>query len=339
MNRVMWAGLRQRLYLLLGLSLLAVSGTGHATVIGGSSRAYGVNANATLDLPLLPDVVLSVGPLPEASGTAPPPYNDNEQVLDLQAGVPGTLSLTASVLDTNAESNVDGLDGVRFASADAAVTDLDFSATALGLLGSFATLSLTADAVGSTAEVQGDYDALIATGDTTLANASLNLEPPLGTFSVALDAMPAPNTIVDVSALGLAGITLILNEQLIGGDGISSRDIMVNAIHLILDVDLLGLAGLSGDIIIGHSDASLTAVSEPATLALMGLGLCGLCWQSRRKMAVSFSLKPSRTGRLNRNTGSAFFLYCIFGKSYKTSNDAVRVSVYSTGESRTNGHR
>lgn len=288
MNKVTSLGLRQRLYLLLGLSLLAVSGAGHATVIAGSSSAYGVSAEATLDLPILPDVGLSVGPLPSVSGSAPPPYNNSAQVADLQAGVPGTLSLTASVLETNAESNVDGMNGVRFASADATVTDLDFSAST-GSLIDFATLSLTADAVGSTAEVQGDYGALVATGDTTLANASLNLETPLGTISVALDAMPAPNTIVDVSALGLAGITLILNEQLIGGDGISSRDIMVNAIHLILDVDLLGLAGLSGDIIIGHSEASLLAVPEPATLALMGLGVCALCWQSRRKAAVSFA--------------------------------------------------
>ncbi|WP_454147209.1 PEP-CTERM sorting domain-containing protein [Methylocaldum sp. MU1018] len=283
MNKVISIVWGQRFSLALGLSLLAVSGIGHATVISGSSSSYGVNANAALDQVFpLPDVQLNVGPVPVSGGSAPPPYNDPQQVLNLQAGVAGALSLSASVLDTNAVSNIDGGNGPRFAFADASVDDLSFNA--LGALG----LTLGAEQVSSTASAAGDYGALGGSGGASLTNAFISL----GGISIALDALPAPNTTVDLSLLGLAGITLILNEQSITGDGISGKDVFVNAIHLIFNATALGLATLTGDIVISHSEAHIAAqptpAPEPATLALMSLGFAAMSCKSRRKAAVSF---------------------------------------------------
>lgn len=75
----------------------------------------------------------------------------------------------------------------------------------------------------------------------------------LGIPVPALPTNPPPNTSVDLSALGIAGVTLVLNEQTRDGDGVHSLSLGTNAIHIGLNV-----AGLvTGDVIIAHSDVSM----------------------------------------------------------------------------------
>lgn len=277
---------RQRFSLILGISLLAVSGAGQATVIGGSSSSYVVGVNVSATLLGLPLANVSVGPTPVSSGTAPSPYVISNSVVSLNTGPGSLLGIEAGLLNADASSDVDGSDGAKFASASASV--LDIGIDALGLVG------LNLEAVKSTASVSGDFGALAAAGETLLAGAALSVAG----IPIALIDIPAPNTAVDLSVLGLVGVSLLLNEQILTGNGIDSIGLAVNAIHLSFNAFVLGLASVTGDIIISHAQAQIAAMPgqvaapplpEPGTLALMGSGFAILGWKSRRKTAGSFA--------------------------------------------------
>lgn len=64
---------------------------------------------------------------------------------------------------------------------------------------------------------------------------------------------PAPNTAVDLGALGITGATLVLNEQAITGDGVNSSALSTNAIHLTMNESGL----VTADVAVGHSDSML----------------------------------------------------------------------------------
>jgi hypothetical protein len=112
-------------------------------------------------------------------------------------------------------------------------------------------LGLDATVVQSTADVAGACGVLGATGTTTLINASANV---LTVGLLPIDANPAPNTVlVDVPALG---IKIVLNEQVVTGDGPTKLSLAVNAIHIYLvNVNIAGIGILSGDIVIAQSKA------------------------------------------------------------------------------------
>ncbi|BBA33914.1 putative uncharacterized protein [Methylocaldum marinum] len=286
LQNIYWQGVRrQRFSLILGIALLAVSGAGQATVIGGSSSSYVVGVNVSATLLGIPLVDLSVGPTPVSSGTAPTPYDVSNSVVSLNAGLGSTLGIGAGLLNADASSNIDGSDGPKFASASASVLDIGIGA--LGLI------SLNLEAVASTASVSGDFGALAAAGETTLAGAALSIA---GT-PIALIDIPAPNTVVDLSVLGLVGVSLLLNEQILTGDGVSNLGLAVNAIHLSFNAFVLGIASLTGDIIISHAQAQIAAmpgqvaapIPEPGTLALISSGFAILGWKARRKTAASFA--------------------------------------------------
>ena len=75
----------------------------------------------------------------------------------------------------------------------------------------------------------------------------------LGIPVPALPLNPPPNTAVDLSALGIAGATLILNEQTLSGDGVTSATLTSNALHLTLNVASL----ITADVVIAQSDGKL----------------------------------------------------------------------------------
>src|SRR5689334_15444162 len=243
-------------------TLLAGTPAAEATVISGASSAFGESVSLTLTPLLGPPVVVTSGPLPTVSGIAPPPYNNANSVLS--ASVANVL--TTGVLSVHASSDVDGLPGTRFAAADATVDDLSMSL--LGVLG------VNVTTIQSTANISGDYGALVRTGTTTLEGISVNGSP-------VIDLTPAPNTVL----LNLFGVKIVLNEQTPSGNGIDDADLEVNALHISF-ANVPAVFGatvglLNGDIIISHSQAALTAepnaaVPEPSSLLLLASGIISI---------------------------------------------------------------
>ncbi|MDY7574834.1 PEP-CTERM sorting domain-containing protein [Actimicrobium sp. CCI2.3] len=164
-------------------------------------------------------------------------------------------------------------------------------------------LGLTADALQSTSQIslingllQGtntlnsfanvslDLSSLISLTSLSLPGSSLNRSINLSTIA---GATPVANTTLGGSTgslLASLGIMLTLNEQFNTCTSLlTSCSVETNALHLIIDPAIAGLAAV--DLKLGHSYAAATvsAVPEPATYAMMGLGLVGVMLGARRQ--------------------------------------------------------
>ncbi|MBI3466338.1 MAG: hypothetical protein HY000_25280 [Planctomycetes bacterium] len=82
------------------------------------------------------------------------------------------------------------------------------------------------------------------------------------------DITPAPNTTIPIPGVG----SVILNEQIAGGNGTTTTSLTVNMIHVALD----GLLG-KGDIIVSsaHSDVNFTPAAKSGPLFMTGGGRLG----------------------------------------------------------------
>lgn len=249
--------LAQLIILLIIFSFVLLPSVAKAQTTGSSS-SFGAFADLTL-LPLLgPGINIDLGPISTASGNAPPDYSDADTELStgISTGQTGNI-LSTGLLATNAGSFIANDN----TSADATVDDLSIS-----IVGALPLLTIGADTVVSTADVSGDCGAgsLTATGTTSIEGASVGGTLGLG-LSIAVN--PPPN----FELINLLGIRVVLNEQIVTGDGITNRGITVNAIHVDLTNTLLSLIGvLSGDIIIAQSQAQVLCneVLESAGLSI-----------------------------------------------------------------------
>ena len=107
----------------------------------------------------------------------------------------------------------------------------------------------------------------------------------------------APNTVI----LDAAGVRVTLNEQTLTGAGTNNETLLVNAIDVGLVNaaqpivgDALGRSNLlNGNILIGQSKASLSAVAdatpvpEPASLLLLAASLFGMGLCRRRRLLLA----------------------------------------------------
>ena len=242
---------------LASFGVLIGGSTATATVTTGEASAYG------LSIALTGVLDEDTGLVPAAGVSSPGPGSDTQSSPDL-SGLPLVVSGTATA---HAETDVDGLNGVRTALANAQLGDLGVEISVLIL----DILAINAGEISSAVSVSGDFGALDATGTSTFGDASFTVN----NVTFGLDPNYAPNTVV----YDTAGIFIIANEQILIGDGTTLEGITVNALR----VALADVEGLSGSIVLGQSQAVLTAVPEPGTALLLLCGLAVLARAGRRR--------------------------------------------------------
>lgn len=241
----------------------------NAAVMGATSKGYGMSVGlSALGLNL------NAGPLPTGQqGTAPNPYNVSGTTLNVNtsSNIPVVISglANASSVSGAAFSNVDGLLGSRTTSASGGVVGAQIGMNTIPVIGDGVTLLGLNGTLNSTAQITGDADSLLASGTTTIQSLGLTINGIGVNLAPFVGVSVAPNTSINLAALGIANSTLILNEQIIAPD---QSSITVNAFHLTLN--LVSLIG--GDVTLGHSEVqltSVTAVPEPVGAASIGLGM------------------------------------------------------------------
>jgi hypothetical protein len=289
-------GIRSRI-MIAGIALAGLLGTTAlparaGIVLSGNSNSYGVSADVTLVPAVGPSVQAIVTPQPVATGVAPPPYSSNVSLasVDVSAGtIPGgaLVSFQSGLLEEVATSNVDGSSGPRTTSASSTINALSFGfiTTALGGSG----IGITSTLLMSSSTVTGDYGSLTATGSLTVEHLSITVNGVAVAGFADFTGSIAANTTVDLGA-AFIGASLILNEQILSGDGISSRDLTVNAVDLrLVSTGVAGLGTLDGQVIIEHSYAAQTAaVPEPSSWCLgIIAAVTGLGYRWRRQRVAS----------------------------------------------------
>jgi uncharacterized repeat protein (TIGR01451 family) len=209
------------------------------------------------------------GPLPQVGGGTPPDFaaSDNLLGVDVNANISllGPLLPVSSVdiLSTGVLNVAASGDSGPAADASASVDSVSLELLGDALLP--LVLGISADAITSSAVAGGSCESgLTASGSSSLVNASLaSALGELAGIVGNLDASPAPNTVLlDLDLLG-GHLRIVLNEQIVSGDGVSSRGITVNALHVTIeDIPVAALiTDINGDVIIAQSQAAVTCAT------------------------------------------------------------------------------
>ncbi len=282
-----------------GLVALTTSVACNARVVLGASSAYSqmihLDLTQTTALPgggtTVTHQIFSSGPLPRSAGVAPDPYDTTSIVpstsvsFDFATTLAGGrfLDATTGLLLANAKADADGASGDRSASSFTYAYGAAFA-----FLGNF--IRFSADTVVVGAIAVGDFGSLLSNGGTDLYGAEIEL---LGFAKQALPRGPEANTHVDLFDMyGLTGVTMVLNEHLRYGDGITSTGVAVNGVHLhfdnfVIDPSPEDSLVLNGDFIIGHTVAELrvvpdtSSVPEPGMPTLVAVGLAAAALRTR----------------------------------------------------------
>lgn len=253
--------------LIAGAAMLPKSAS--ADLIYAESYGFGVS----VDLSILSIPVLTVPRTPYSHGSAAPAYDDVDSVLSLAAGVPLLANLSTGLLESEASSDVDNGVGSRTTMGTALVNDLDLTLVPT-LLGP-PVVQVSADTIGSTSDVVGDYQSMDPSGSMVLENLAISVAG----VGLAIDPNPAPNTVL----FDAAGVKIVLNEQTTT-DTDTVADQTTNAIHITLTELSSQLGLVSGDVIISGSHAHMEgAVPEPASFLALGGLAAGFFIRKRRR--------------------------------------------------------
>ncbi|MDF3128788.1 PEP-CTERM sorting domain-containing protein [Kiritimatiellaeota bacterium B1221] len=257
----------------------------HAASIVTSGTASGLGLYVDLSQ-LSFDV--GAGPYAETNVSAPVPDDEAALLLNLSVslGALGSLEslgdISAVSLEASAISDVDGLSSSAETVGSASVQSFELSLGSKDIFtsGDLSIRSSGAQYIRSSSSVTGSYGALLGVGQSELGDVTLSISG----VDFNLSNRYAANTLLDVSAAGVAGITVHLNEQIISGTGLDGYSLVTNAMRIQLQSFHLGggLGLVSGDIIVGQSSAQMTAIPEPGTLWSLVIGTVGLMLLHRR---------------------------------------------------------
>ncbi|WP_152569485.1 MULTISPECIES: PEPxxWA-CTERM sorting domain-containing protein [Sphingomonas] len=276
------------LTMLAALSAFAASTP--ALAQSASSSAYGLSVNETATVPGLATVTATVAPVAPASGSAPPSYNNSNQVASVteSAALGGVVPLNQNLSTGLITSTAAGTP----TSATATSTINNLSA---GLTGLFDANVLSIGATTITSTSQASSAGGLTTSGSSFIEGLRITGTLLGSLGIDVNALvsAAPNTTFSV-----AGLSLIFNQQSMLGDGINSIGTATNAIQLNFNNFAAGTRLLNGTINIGHSEAFVTsaavaAVPEPSTWALMLIGFGAVGLAMRRKPSRTLQLKTA----------------------------------------------
>lgn len=298
---------------LLIAGALSASPAAQATAAYAESTAYNVSADVNVGASAVPLLVIDGAVdarIAKASGSGTSAYDDKGEVLGLAAGATATgftASLTAGaedhLLSAHAWSNIGTGQDPVYARSEQSINNLslglgtDTNLVLFHVIDNF--ITLTAGVIESSADVTYQNGQLIRTGDTSLVNAHLGINlnllglTTLGLVDIDLDAALAAQAdamatldLIDWwnsahdDVLANLGLGIFLNEI----DLTNPNGVAANAIRITLNGGgLLAntvLAGVSGEIILGHSEAYMeidtstppSAVPEPSSLLLLAVG-------------------------------------------------------------------
>jgi len=227
-----------------------------------------------------------------ASGSGGPAYDQSGGVatVNQNATLATDLLYSASdalrtgVITSNASSGGSGSNG---ATATATINNVSFGLNnqLLSTLSLNGLLSLGADTITSTTSVGiGGVD---NTGFYGIGSSSLTGLTLTGSLlTAAIDGSAYANAAANTVLLSLAGLKVILNEQ-IQTQGTGGMAMQTNAVHIALSDYALDGKLLNGDIVLGHSQAQIGGVPEPATWAFMIVGLGAVGASLRRRRATT----------------------------------------------------
>lgn len=257
--------------LLRGLALLAaVASLGvplasQALVISGASSAFDATIDVSVSGPIV-NASLSQGPFSSVSGSAPPPYDLSDALIPFNFSIDG-LTVSGAKLFAEASSDVDGSSGAKTTDASGGLETVSITF----VKNSITLFDLDITILTASASVTGDYGSLVASGSADILDANLYVwgySPWYYGYG-----SPAPNTVLVDNGV----VRIVLNEQVVDCSGpvagVDTCSISVNAVHLEVDGTIL-LHDVVKDLIIGHAQATMTAViPEPGVALLLGAGL------------------------------------------------------------------
>ena len=256
-----------------------------------SSSAYGLAANETAGVPGVAAVNVQIAPVALTSGSAPPSYNSSNQVASVNesAAIGGALTLNQNLSTGLITSSASGVP----TSASATSTINNLSTGLSGLFGANV-LSIGATTISSTSQASS------AGGLTTSGSSFIEGLRIAGSLvgGLSIDTAALVNAAPNTTVINLLGFSLILNQQSTLGDGVTSIGTATNAIQLNFNNFVSGTNLLNGTINIGHSEAFATAatvaaVPEPATWAMMLLGFGVIGFAMRRNPQTARRLQPA----------------------------------------------
>ena len=229
-------GVRKFLSGLVAIGLLTAAASAHSNIVSG--EAFGVSIDAA-------GVV--VGPTPHV--VLP---RDGGMVRDQLVRISVPNIVTSGTLEVVTTGSI----GASTASAQSSA-----SVEALNLLNGLVTARVVVAMASSTAN---GAEATSTAQGSGLVGLSINGAAPV-------DVTPAPNTTISPAA----GVTVILNEQIVGGDGVRTSALTVNMIHVVIQ-DPLTLA-ITGNIIVSsaHSDVDFVPAPKEGNGFMTGGGKLG----------------------------------------------------------------